>query len=999
MPSGFTISSGGTTAIGGDGTSFDGTESVSISGQVITITRSGGSSLNAGTAVTLELTNIKNSTTAGSTGTYSIKTTNSSDVTIDQDTAVAADSLVIGTLTSTNVQPESLTAGNVGDIDITFTLASDLAADGKIVITLPSGFTVSSEGTTAIGGDGTSFDGTETVSVSGQVITITRSGGTALSAGTAVTIELTKIKNPTSSGTTGNYGIKTTNSSGATINEDSSIAGDTITAAAASGTLQVAATADLSLTHSSPTGNLLVGGTQTYTYTVTNKGSGDASGANFTNTLPSGTTLSSISTSRGSCVTSPSITCTFGTLGTSHTATVTVVVKIDKSGTLVNTGKVSADQQDPVSSNNTVSVTNTALEPITASLTYEPDGNVRAGETVVIKVTFTRSPDGTPSIAIDTPGVDLDSVKMTSSTDGKVWTYSYVVPEGSDGTATVSVGGLNSESGSDNVELTNNTFDINSKGASVALTYSPDENILAGETVVITATFNPEITGTPTISIDTTGTDLSAVAMTKSADGKVWTYSYSPPPNSDGEATVTIAGGLDKSGNQNQKATNNTFLIGPKEIEAKLTYSPEEGIVPGTSIVITATFDVTFKGTPSISIATPGPDQGPFVMTSSADGKVWTLTYVVPEGSEGLANVSISGLTEGSSKQILNLSNNTFQIDADNADLSVGVAANNIGVVRRGELTYTATVVNRGPMTATGVRLVNDLPAEAIFESYGPQSLDCNLGTLEPVEGVVVSIDITVGGDAEDQLVNRATVSGAKTDPVDENNEGTAITDVIVGVLTYVVSIQEGEIDNTGIILTDFPDPVFLGSDLTYDLDVRNGGPNPVTESRLIVSLPSSVVFASAVVDFGAGSNSSKLLPNGSYDLTKAIPKVASLLFSSSNGPAEMVGECTEGSGTVICTLGELQPGQEARVTIVVEPEAPGVLINQAKLVQEGLDPDSAVMAADESTTVKMMSDLSISIQDVSSSVLHGEEFTFDFVVSNAGPSPATGVSLSNEIP
>ncbi|MBC8281964.1 MAG: DUF11 domain-containing protein, partial [Chloroflexi bacterium] len=591
---------------------------------------------------------------------------------------------------------------------------------------------------------------------------------------------------------------------------------------------------------------------------------------------------------------------------------------------------------------------------------------------------------------------------------GKVWTYSYVVPEGSDGKATVSVGGLKKQSGSDNVELTNNAFDINSKGASVALTYSPKGNILAGETVVITATFDPEITGTPTISIDTTGTDLEAVAMTKSADGKVWTYSYSPPPNSDGEATVTIAGGLDKSGNPNQKASNNTFLIGPKEVGVKLTYSPEEGIVPGSTIVITATFDVAFTGTPSISIDTTGPDQGPFVMTSSADGKTWTLTYVVPEGSEGQATVSISGIVGEANRQVVKLSNDTFLINADNADLSVGVTATTIGVVRRGELTYTATVVNRGPMSATGVTLINELPADAIFESYGPQSLDCNLvsrsvicslGTLEPDEGVVVSIDITVGEDAEDQLVNRTIVSGSKTDPVDENNEDTVITDVIVGVLTYIVSIQEGDIDSTGIILTDFPDPVFLGTDLTYDLDVRNGGANPVTESRLIVSLPSSVSFASAVIDFGAGNNSSKLLPNGSYNLTKAVPKVASLLFSSSNRPSEMVGECTEGSGTVICILGELQPGQEARVTIIVEPEAPGVLINQAKLVQEGLDPDAAVTAADESTTVKMMSDLSIAIKDVSSSVLQGEEFTFDFVVSNAGPSPATGVSVSNELP
>ena len=230
LPAGFTLSSGATTDIGADGTSFDGSESVSISGQDVTITRSEGSVVTGGTVVTLELTNIKNPTVSGSAGTYAIKTTNSSDATGDEDAAVSADTITPGALTSADVEPESLVASDVGDVDVTFTLANPLPADGKIVVTLPAGFTLSSGTATDIGTDGTSFDGSESVSISGQVATITRSGGTEVAERTVVTLELTNIKNPTSVGSSGTYTIKTTNTSDVTIDQDTTVSADNILA-------------------------------------------------------------------------------------------------------------------------------------------------------------------------------------------------------------------------------------------------------------------------------------------------------------------------------------------------------------------------------------------------------------------------------------------------------------------------------------------------------------------------------------------------------------------------------------------------------------------------------------------------------------------------------------------------------------------------------------------------------------------------------------------------
>ena len=615
----------------------------------------------------------------------------------DSHTAVKT---VIGDLTGTNVQPESLVAGAVGNVDVTFTLANGLPADGKIVITLPAGFT-SSGGATAIGLAGTSFDGTETVTVSGNVITITRSGGSSLNAGTNITIELTNIKNPATAGSTGTYAIKTTRSDGTIIDKDDAVTADTITSSAAP--KKTTPNADVSITHAGSTSDLLVGATQTHTFTVVHNGAHNASTVTFTASLPTQVSLVSAATTQGSCSGTTKVTCVLGAMGATQTVTVTMVVKIVSLGTAVIVGSVSSNLNDTVPTNNTVRVTTKIVPPLTAALTYDPDRDVRSGEPVVVTVTFNRPVTGSPTISIDTAGVDLSAVTLTATSDPKVWTYSYKVPEDSDGQATVTIGGVASQSNGGNIVLNNNKFNIDSIGALVALTYEPNTSVSAGGTLIITATFDREIIGTPTISINTTGTDLTPVAMTKTGDNKVWTYSYVVPANSDGDAVVTIANGTDSAGNTNKPATNNEFPIGPVKIGVKLSYQPASNIIPGTTVVITATFDRKFTGTPSIGINTQGPDVSGVVMTATGDPLVWVFTYVVPEGTEGLAEVSLSGLNGGTNNQVVSLTNNSFLITGNTTDLSVGVTASAETAVRNGTLTYTITVVNRGPATATGV--------------------------------------------------------------------------------------------------------------------------------------------------------------------------------------------------------------------------------------------------------------------------------------------------------
>jgi len=230
---GFTFDSGGTTAVGSL-TGIDGTVTLTRASNVITITRNGDGTASSSGAKSFTLSNIANPNTTGSTGTYQIKTTDNTNATIDIDAAVSADTITNPpALTSTNVAPATLVAGDVGTATISFTTVTAIPSTGKIVVTFPTslgtGFTINSGGTTAAGGL-SGIDGSLSVSVASNVVTCTRSGGTSSAAG-AKSFTLSFIKNPTTAGSTGAYQIKTTDSADVTLDEDTAVTADTITPA------------------------------------------------------------------------------------------------------------------------------------------------------------------------------------------------------------------------------------------------------------------------------------------------------------------------------------------------------------------------------------------------------------------------------------------------------------------------------------------------------------------------------------------------------------------------------------------------------------------------------------------------------------------------------------------------------------------------------------------------------------------------------------------------
>ncbi len=117
------------------------------------------------------------------------------------------------------------------------------------------------------------------------------------------------------------------------------------------------------------------------------------------------------------------------------------------------------------------------------------------------------------------------------------------------------------------------------------------------------------------------------------------------------------------------------------------------------------------------------------------------------------------------------------------ADLSITKADSPDPVHVGDELTYTLTVTNNGPQDATGVTVVDTLPAGVTYVSASDICTEaagvvtCTVGAL-PVDGVV-EFTIVVTADAEGTVTNTANVDGNEFDPVGANNTATTETTII----------------------------------------------------------------------------------------------------------------------------------------------------------------------------------------------------------------------------
>jgi uncharacterized repeat protein (TIGR01451 family) len=262
-------------------------------------------------------------------------------------------------------------------------------------------------------------------------------------------------------------------------------------------------------------------------------------------------------------------------------------------------------------------------------------------------------------------------------------------------------------------------------------------------------------------------------------------------------------------------------------------------------------------------------------------------------------------------------------------------------------LTYTLAVINHGPSPATGVVVTDDLPAEVnLISAPGCNGTDPITCTLAPLtEGATALVTITVMPTAAGVITNTVEVGGAELDPHAEDNAAQARTTVGTADLQVAKSAAS--------------DPVLLGSPLTFTISITNGGPDVATGVHLTDTLPSGVTLESAV-------------------------------------PSQ--GVC-QGTSPLTCTLGTLDLHATATVTVVVGTLTEGGMTNRVSVAGDQADPNAINSAATVSVTVDPAADLWVSKSVAPGAVEVGDTLTYTLVVTNKGPSEATGVTLTDTLP
>jgi uncharacterized repeat protein (TIGR01451 family) len=132
------------------------------------------------------------------------------------------------------------------------------------------------------------------------------------------------------------------------------------------------------------------------------------------------------------------------------------------------------------------------------------------------------------------------------------------------------------------------------------------------------------------------------------------------------------------------------------------------------------------------------------------------------------------------------------------ADLELTKTATPASVKLGNNLTYSLTVLNHGPSPATGITVVDTLPAGLTLVSVSADCgqtnpITCDLGSL--ASGASATVTIVVTPKAENTYLNSASVSAAETD-LNQANNIASVSTVVGNPLVYAVIAIDTEADN-----------------------------------------------------------------------------------------------------------------------------------------------------------------------------------------------------------
>ncbi|MBK9605468.1 MAG: DUF11 domain-containing protein [Betaproteobacteria bacterium] len=293
-------------------------------------------------------------------------------------------------------------------------------------------------------------------------------------------------------------------------------------------------------------------------------------------------------------------------------------------------------------------------------------------------------------------------------------------------------------------------------------------------------------------------------------------------------------------------------------------------------------------------------------------------------------------------------------------------------------ISYTIVVSNTGPSNATGASVADTVPAAitgvtANCVATGTASCGTNASVGNAVSFTGVNINTgagnfltmtvsgTVSPSATGDLVNTATVTAGagQTDPTPGNDSATD---------TDTPAPQT----NLGITKTDGSATYTAGAAISYTIVVSNTGPSNATGASVADAVPANITGVTA-----------NCVATG----------------TASCGTNASVGNAVSFTGLNI----NAGAGNFLTITVsgTVSPSATGDLVNTATVTAGGgqTDPTPGNDSATDTDTPAPQTNLGITKTDGSATYTAGAAISYTIVVSNTGPSNATGASVADTVP
>lgn len=768
-----------------------------------------------------------------------------------------------------------------------------------------------------------------------------------------------------------------------------------------------AASADLGIVKTDAPDPQVAGSAVSYTLTVTNYGPATATNVTVVDTLPSGTTF--LSGSSGCSSGGATVTCAIGTLAAGASTAVGLTISTPPvPGLISNSATVSATEPDPVPGNNTEGEDTTLVQRADVQIVKTGPGSATPGSTVVYTLTVTNNG---PSVADTVTVNDATPTGLTFVSNagacttafpcllgtmlpGEVRTITttfrvpagYTTPNPIVNTATVSTttAGDNPSNNSSTVS-TPLAFAGDVAVVKTASTMSPGVGASFDYVITVTNLGPSDVTNAVITEALPGGVTYQGHVASSGAyvtGSGLWTIPALAAAG--GSATLTITVRADVAGPLPNTATktaqdqpdpnpaNDSSTVTP--VALNLTDVSIVKIGPATVLAggtIAYTLTVTNNGPAvaiGVSVADPTPANLTFVSNAGAcatafpcalgalavgDVRVITATYTVGSVANGTVVTNVATVT--STTPDSNPANNTSSVPTTvdtRADVGVTKTVAPAQVQPGQTVTYTMTAMNNGPNPATAVVATDQLPAGLGYVSstpsqgaYDPVSGRWTIGSL--AVGQTVSLAITATVDVSGPITN-IIVRTSQNEPDSDPSNDSAVA-VVNGTPYADIAVRKSA----------SPSAPAVGTPVTFTVVVTNRGPFAAPAVTVDDALPAGVALVSATPTVGA-----------------YVP------------------------ATGRWTIGPMSVGASATLTVVATVQQPGPIVNRAVVSGVGVtdpnpanDQDSVVVNGGIATNLRLSK---VALRPVVG-VFEFAEFLI--TVTNDGPSPATGVVVTDQLP